>query len=233
MAQDFELRWSATLSPHAADRQETMSKHQYQYEALQDSHTIRMLTLDPGQHDDPLTGTLQAIPIDSAGYYEVISYVWADPGPGNFRYEMKIRDGYEEGILMLRGGSIYAALHRLRHPDRPRRIWADQCCINQDDLVERSKQVPLMNRIFRDAAHVLVWLGLDTDHEAGLAFGLIRELDGALTNRSADDAPHSPDTVDLERHIKDNHKALQKLTDRAWVSSQIFQPSWWVRAIRR
>lgn len=192
-----------------------------------------MLTLDPGQHDDPLTGTLQAIPIDSAGYYEVISYVWADPGPGNFRYEMTIRDGHHDGILMLRGGSIYAALHRLRHPDRPRRIWADQCCINQDDLVERSEQVPLMNRIFRDAAHVLVWLGLDTDDEAGLAFGLIRELDGALTNHSADDSPRSPDTVDLERHIKDNHKALQKLTDRAWVSSHICHLSLRMEEARR
>lgn len=216
-----------------AGLQEPMPKHQYQYKALQDSHTIRMLTLDPGQHGDALTGTLQAIPIDSSGYYEAISYVWADQGPEKLRYEITIRDDYHEGILMLRGGSIYAALHRLRHSDRPRRIWADQCCINQDDLVERGKQVPLMNRIFRDAAHVLVWLGLDADHEAGLAFGLIRELDVALTSRPPDDTHYSPDTVDLERHIKVNHEALQKLTDRAWVSSQIRHPSLRIKATRR
>lgn len=195
-----------------------MHKRQHQYTALAIRNTIRILTLEPGQEDDLLTGTLQAVHIDSAGSYEALSYVWSDPGPADCGYEILIRDGDSQGFLTLRRGSIYAALCRLRLPDRRRRIWADQICINQDDLVERGQQVSFMNRIFRDAAHVLVWLGLDTNNEAVFAFDLIRELNAALTSHSAHATLHGPDTAELENHLRDNHKALQALTDRAWVS---------------
>jgi hypothetical protein len=196
-----------------------MEKSQHQYQPLQNNDTIRIFTLDPGQQGDPLTGTLEAVPIDSAGSYEAVSYVWADPGPPNSAYDILIRDGDgNEGLLVLRGGSIFAALRQLRLPDQPRRIWADQCCINQDDPVERSQQVHFMNRIYRDATHILVWLGLDTKKEAVSAFGLVHELDEALRSHPVDGISRDPDTVDLERHVKDNQKALQALTYRAWVS---------------
>ncbi len=196
-----------------------MEKAQHEYQPLQNNDTIRILTLDPGQQGDPLTGTLETVPFNSAGSYEAVSYVWADPGPQNSAYDILIRDGDDnEGLLMLRGGSIFAALRQLRHPDRPRRIWADQCCINQNDPVERSQQVHFMNSIYREAVSVLVWLGLDTKKEADSAFGLVHELDEALRNHPVDGISRDPDTVDLERHIKENQKALQALTGRAWVS---------------
>lgn len=196
-----------------------MEKARYQYQPLQNNDNIRILTLNPGTHGDLLAGTLEPVPIDSAGSYEAVSYVWADPGPSNNKYEILIRDSDDnEGLLVLRGGSIFAALRQLRLPDRPRRIWADQCCINQNDPVERSQQVNFMNRIYRNAAHILVWLGLDTKKEAASAFGLIHELDEALRSRPIDDISREPDTVDLERHIRENQRALQALTDRPWVS---------------
>ena len=199
--------------------QASMEKTQYQYQSLQDNDTIRILTLNPGQQGDPLAGTLEVVPIDSVGSYEVLSYVWADPGPPNSTYDILIRDGDDnKGLLVLRGGSIFAALGQLRLLDQPRRIWADQCCINQDDPVERSQQVQFMNRIYRDAAHVLVWLGLDTKKEAVSAFGLVHELDEALKSHPVDGIYRDPNTVDLERHIRENQKALQALTDRTWVS---------------
>jgi hypothetical protein len=196
-----------------------MEKAQHQYRPLENNNTIRILTLDPGQQGDPLTGTLEAVPIDSAGRYEALSYVWADPGPPNSAYDILIRDGDgNEGLLVLRGGSIFAALRQMRLPDQPRRIWADQCCINQDDPVERSQQVHFMNSIYRGAARVLVWLGLDTKKEAVSAFGLIHELDEALKSRPVDGISRDSNTVCLERHVRENQKALQALTDRLWVS---------------
>jgi hypothetical protein len=88
-----------------------MEKAQHQYQPLQNNDTIRILTLDSGQQGDPLTGTLEAVLIDSAGSYEAVSYVWADPGPTNSAYDILIRDGDDnEGLLVLRGGSIFAAL---------------------------------------------------------------------------------------------------------------------------
>lgn len=119
---------------------------------------------------------------------------------------------------MLRGGSIFAALCQFRLLDRPRRLWADQCCINQDDPVERSQQVQYMSNIYRNAAHVLVWLGLDTTSEAILAFALVHELDETLRSHHVDGVAREADVVDLQRHLTKNRKALQALTDRAWVS---------------
>jgi hypothetical protein len=40
-----------------------------------------------------------------------------------------------------------------------RLIWVDAICINQEDVDEKSRQVPRMNVIYRDAADVIVWLG--------------------------------------------------------------------------
>jgi hypothetical protein len=196
-----------------------MGKAQYQYQPLGKNGTIRILTLDPGKQSDPLRGELEAVPIDSAGSYEALSYVWAEPGPLDSAYEILIRNSNdEEALLVLRGGSIIAALRHLRLPDRPRRIWADQCCINQDDLAERSKQVQFMNRIYRDAAHILAWLGLDTEKQAASAFGLVRELDDIFKSHSADSPSPVSSAPDLETHIRENQKALQALTNRAWVS---------------
>ncbi|CAG8942798.1 unnamed protein product [Penicillium salamii] len=207
--------------------QASIEKAQYQYQPLQNNDSTRILTLNPGQHDDPLTGMLEAFPLDSAGSYEAVSYVWADPELPDSAYKILIRDGgNDEKLLVLRGGSISAALHRLRLPDRPRRIWADQCCINQDDSAERSQQVHLMYRIYGSAARVLVWLGLDTKEEAVSAFGLVHELDEALRGSPVDSIPRNPVIVDLERHISQNQKALQALTDRTW-----FKRGWIVQEI--
>jgi Heterokaryon incompatibility protein (HET) len=49
--------------------------------------------------------------------------------------------------------------------------------INQDDKDERSKQVQFMNTIYRNATHVLVWLGDDPNNEAYDAFQLMHSLD--------------------------------------------------------
>jgi hypothetical protein len=195
-----------------------MGKAQYQYQTLGKNDTIRILALDPGKQEDPLKGELEPVPIDSAGSYEALSYAWAEPGLPDSAYEILIRNGNDEALLVLRGGSIIAALRHLRLPDRPRRIWADQCCINQDDLVERSKQVQFMNRIYRDAAHILVWLGLDTEKQAASAFGLVRELHEIFKSHSPDSPSPASSAPDLETHIRENQKALQALTNRAWVS---------------
>lgn len=192
-----------------------MEKVSYQYQPLQDGDTIRILTIEPGQKNDLLRGKLEAVTIDSAGNYEAISYVW---GPPESAYDITICDSDDnERLLALRGESIFAILSRLRLADQPRRIWADQCCINQNDPVERSKQVQFMNRIYRDATRVLVWLGLDNEGEAISAFGLVRELDEALKSRPTDCSSRVSSSVDLERHIGENQKTLHALTNREWV----------------
>lgn len=196
-----------------------MSGTLYVYAPLVGTDTIRILTLSPGQSTDPLVGTLTVVPIDSAGSYEALSYVWADPGPPDAKCVMSIRqsDGLK-GELHLKSGSIVAALQHVRYRDKRRRIWADQCCINQDDLLERSQQVQFMNKIYRNASHILVWLGLDPDQEAESAFTLMHELDAILRNPLENGSDHRATVTALEMQVTSNFKSLEALTDRAWVS---------------
>jgi hypothetical protein len=190
-----------------------MEKAQHCYKQLQRTDTIRILTLDPGKRNDPLAGKLEAEAVDSATDYEALSYVWADLGPSNCVYELLIHnEEYREGWLALSGGSIFAALRQLRHPDQTRRIWADQCCIDQANAAERSQQIKFMHRIYRDADHVWAWLGLDPDNEAESVFSLIQELDHSLNGAS-----YCQNIGDLERLVRDNRNVLHSLTGRPWV----------------
>ncbi len=43
-------------------------------------------------------------------------------------------------------------------------LWADQICINQHDLVEKSRQVANIITIYDRAIEVLAWLGFEDEH---------------------------------------------------------------------
>ncbi|KAH7304739.1 heterokaryon incompatibility protein-domain-containing protein [Stachybotrys elegans] len=204
-----------------------MIRRQYQYRPLEGSGTTRLLTLLPGQPDDPLVGTLNSVPIDSAPSYEALSYVWAEPGPPGSSLEILIHNGDNgQGVLTLQGGSIFAALRQLRLPNRPRQIWADQCCINQDDLAEKSRQVQDMHLIFRKAAHILVWLGSDTKKEAASAFSLVYRLHEVLNCQPGGSPRSDSGAAELALLIQENHMALAALTHRRW-----FRRGWIVQEI--
>lgn len=70
-----------------------------------------------------------------------------------------------QALIILDGQSyairpkLYEALHHLRHANDTVILWIDALCINQDDLLERSLQVPLMSKIFSQARQVLLWIG--------------------------------------------------------------------------
>jgi hypothetical protein len=45
-------------------------------------------------------------------------------------------------------------LRKLRHPEKPRQLWADSICINQQDIEEKSRQVAMMSQIYRKSTRV-------------------------------------------------------------------------------
>ncbi len=183
----------------------------YQYDALPDDASIRILTLRPGSPDDPLHGDLDIVNIEAAGSYEPLSYVWGD---ATRTHTMLLSDG--ELPLTT---SLYHALRRIRLPGEPRRIWADQICINQENVSERSGQVQFMNSIYRNARHVLVWLGQDEQNVAEESFGRVRELDKIF----ADEAEHRKFSLDHTDHLEDQSRdswaPLNHITALPWVSS--------------
>ena len=69
---------------------------EYQYDSLPRGSFIRMLTLYPGERDDPLKGKLEFFDIDSPESYEPLSYVWGPP-PSNENHQIAISNNRGDG----------------------------------------------------------------------------------------------------------------------------------------
>jgi len=122
---------------------------------------IRLLTLHPGAFNDEISVTLHkaTLSTNSPNTYEALSYVWGsekDPIPitVNQKWTVKITQ------------NLFTALKHLRLADKPRLMWIDAVCINQDDLQERAQQVTLMRKIYEQAGQIVVWLGPEEDDSA-------------------------------------------------------------------
>ncbi|EAQ87373.1 hypothetical protein CHGG_03992 [Chaetomium globosum CBS 148.51] len=81
--------------------------------------------------------------------------------------------------------NLHSAITRLTRQRWAGRLWVDALCINQRDTAEKNTQVPLMSRIYRAAAQVLVWLGPEPD---GAALHAVREL-GVLWREQVREQP--------------------------------------------
>lgn len=195
---------------HGIDRQ--METSAYKYTPFEHDYSVRILTLGPGVGDEPLVGHLNFENLDNSPRYEAISYVW---GTGT-RSSWITCDGK---ILPLTQ-SVHSALQRMRLPSRTRRLWADQVCINQNDLRERSQQVRLMNAIYKDAQHILVWLGPEDEGVAEEAVTMISYLHGVFTQEEMHNEFKLAHSEALWKQDRDPWVPLSKLTRLSWVSFQ-------------
>lgn len=88
--------------------------------------------------------------------YEALSYCWGVPMGAKFHIKC---NGYSFYALP----SLRDALYALRLPDKPRTLWIDAICINQNTdnraLNERGQQVSMMQDIYRKSNRTVVWLG--------------------------------------------------------------------------
>ncbi|TLS22422.1 uncharacterized protein PpBr36_09998 [Pyricularia pennisetigena] len=143
------------------------------------SRCFRLLMLNPGTGDEPLSGQLRIGSLhgdnddddDDAGEdddnghsrltYDAVSYVWGD----------ELRDTRSitlNGVVVPIGANLHWALRRLRLQDESRALWADALCINQRDMAERSTQVAVMGLIYSRARWVLACVG-SQDVDSGAA----------------------------------------------------------------
>ena len=119
-----------------------------------DSCSIRLLRLQPSC--DPsakINCTVFHTTINHSGHtsYEALSYTWGDT-----RHTAEISlSGHAFNATV----NLESALRALRMPDKPRTLWVDAVCINQDDLDEQAAQVRMMWDIYNAADCVVVWLG--------------------------------------------------------------------------
>lgn len=208
-----------TLHGTAAASRETSF---YQYESIPSPKNLeytRVLELAPGEGPDPLCGSLVSMSVVDPQPFEALSYVW---GWGHHP-EIIICDDKPLEIT----SSLAVALRRLRDPVRTRTVWADQVCINQQDLTERSQQVRHMNSIYQKAARVLVWLGLDEGNDAPRAFALTKALAGVAADPARLEAFRSRLAEgDLDQFPEADWTSFGRLFklpyfDRKWILQEI------------
>lgn len=127
---------------------------------------FRLLEILPGQGLDRIQCRIIRPPETPGLKYECISYRAGDP--------TKILEIEVDGHPFNAFASLGAALRKIRQPDGTRVVWADQICINQNDVAERGSQVSKMRDFYERAECVIAWLG---DLKGGdLAFRTVQEL---------------------------------------------------------
>jgi hypothetical protein len=189
------------------------SESRYDYETLFHDDYIRVCRLLPGDKNLPLQCELIELPVQGCPLtYECLSYAW---GESTQAYTI-ICAGRRIPITK----TLYAVLLILRDTEKPRDLWIDQICINQLDLPERGRQVQMMADIYRNADHVIIWLG-EASKNSSLAFKYAEQLlhVAKITNHAGID----DDT--MQRHN------LPGPGSKAWLAlGELLQRPWFARS---
>lgn len=130
---------------------------QYTYAPLADSQ-IRFLRIQRHAATLQLVCDLERVVVPFGDGYTALSYTWGDLTPTrsvliegrNHDVPQNLFDFFQAYLVAHPGGSSYNG-----------NLWVDQICINQLDHDERSQQVSMMDKIFRSASKVLIWLGCE------------------------------------------------------------------------
>lgn len=199
-AKDLRSAGEATVVQY----EEPSTTHRYVYKKITNFSSIRLLLLAPGQKNEPICCQLSIVDLDTRPDYEAISYCWGGPPD-----ERKVMCG--QGTLPVTK-NLYDALHHFRNPEKFRTLWADAICINQEDLAERTQQVPLMKRIYEQCSQCIVWLGIDEqdDYSASQLLNKISQLKSAQRSGSRG-KPWSRLTTTPHQWA-----SFRKLLDRSW-----------------
>lgn len=165
----------------------------YEYEQLdRQRKQIRLLTLQPGSGNAILSCTLATAFLDTPAspHYETISYVCGDQ---TIKATINLH-----GSQVNVPATAEAALRRLRRTDRPRVLWIDAICIDQENKAERGHQVGIMYEVYSKTSHNCIYLGPDN----GNMTKVVRSMDAMLREISA----VSMDRADFDEIFYTNFK---------------------------
>jgi hypothetical protein len=142
----------------------------YSYKPLDEAaQEIRLLTLHSGAFIAPIVVTLlmTSFTKDNIPAFEALLYTWGSP---ENPVDILINQATDQGTLSITR-NLGEALLYLRYEDKPRILWIDAICVNQQDLDKRSQQVKRMADIYSRATRVVVWLGPErADTSLAIAF---------------------------------------------------------------
>ena len=158
---------------------------------------IRLLRLLPGDKSTKPCCEMFEASMDEKPEYFALSYTWGDQSVTS---TVSV-NGHEVSVT----GNLEVALRNLRHEDDAMTIWIDALCINQQDLVEKGRQIMQMWHVYSQAKCTLIWLGESSD-DSDLAMDFVRTVNEADFN--------DPE-VQLDPTI---WKAVDRLLHRSWWS---------------
>lgn len=217
----------------------------YDYSPLsEEARQIRLLTLLPDQSDAPIRITVQIRRLAKEIEFEALSYVWGSPSdpqeifvetkkPKNWKLWHSTR--FRLTTLPITR-NLFEALQHLRLKDRPRVLWIDAVCVDQQNLEERGRQVLRMPDIYTQAKHVVLWLGPES-YNSTLAMKAIDDigskiavdwgLDRIRTTSANGSDPTSKAFLDDLRRWPEIWLAFRDLLDRPyfrrlWVLQEIY-----------
>ena len=125
---------------------------------LRRGHT-RVLCIMPDSFDSPVVCKVLQMKVyrsdcensegDFSGPYEALSYTWGNPDRNHYITWNDKAVGVTE--------NLYSALVHLRLTDKPRYLWSDAICINQNDVDEKNSQVQQIMAIYKGADRVIAF----------------------------------------------------------------------------
>ncbi|KAL8765605.1 MAG: hypothetical protein Q9209_007387 [Squamulea sp. 1 TL-2023] len=192
---------------------------------------IRLIRFSPG---NALVANLEKKLLHGAPPYVALSYTWGRAPyrkgrPLSAKYNFMLNDhifDVQENLHDALSHLVPQVIENHCH------LWVDAICINQDDPVERSKQILHMKYIYEHATTVFGWLGVPFDkEETSLAIRLMRKFNIVLRDGLA---KHNGDMSIVATEISPSNKDIYPEPDtdcyKGWIGiREIFNQTYWNR----
>ena len=189
-----QIRQYLALNPAPSEAKSPSDLDKAVYSTLKEGE-IRILELSPGHFNDELVGRLHVARIDfeyprvdnfkrytnhavsltarAPLWYTALSYTWGD---SVFDTTFSMFD--KESIQIT--STLASALKHLRSEQESVFLWIDQICIDQNNTLEKEKQIPLMGMIYKHATSTVIWLGEAGGDQPQLAFDMLQTIHSRL-----------------------------------------------------
>ena len=186
------------------------------------SKQIRVLELHSGTEVEDIECHLEHVLLTDNPDFTALSYVWGDL--------TDTRTILLHNVPFRVTKNLHAALRSIRSNTSDKRLWVDALCINQQDLAERSRQVSLMQLIYGQAKHTIVWFGPENELSKR-AVQLITEMVNTLEPK---DNPWIKEMIKAKFAVEYSAAVhpLTHLVDRleAWEAlGYLVNLPWWTR----
>lgn len=192
-------------------------RNTFKYEKLDEGAEacpIRLIELLPARDlSDSVRCHIYHASLADGAAYEALSYTWGEP---TATMPIHLEDELHHITI-----NLECALRYLRHEDRPRIVWIDALCINQQDTLERNQQVTHMREIYEGAKQVLVWLG---EGDAKAAFDWMSGKVAALADPLRE--------IECLRTLRESMNVPTAGYRSMWsyINEVILERQWWSRA---